>query len=95
MPQQFFDPIGNKCLCETSACAFTDTTRDIGNYTDPQATGTGNSGSGTAANTGTRGSAATQTSIPRQQSGADRKLAVQVGLSVALGVLAVMIALWA
>nr|CRX79102.1 hypothetical protein ls5930a1_00137 [Leucosporidium scottii] len=79
----FFDPIANTCLCTSDSCAFTDTTRPIGNYSS----GTGSDGSSSAA--------PSPTSIPRQTSAADKRLVIQVGLSVALGVAAVLIAKWA
>ncbi|GAA6018025.1 hypothetical protein JCM11491_000035 [Sporobolomyces phaffii] len=68
----FFNPQTNECLCSSSACAFTDSTKPIGNYsTNLGGDGTG----GVDANgnpTATRATAAERTAPVKQNGGASK-----------------------
>ena len=69
----FFNPQTNQCLCTSSDCAFTDTTKSIGNYS----TNLGGDGASASGSATQRASAAERTA-PVKQNGAGK-----VGASVA------------
>ncbi|SCV73021.1 BQ2448_6946 [Microbotryum intermedium] len=88
----FFDPVGNRCTCAATSCAFTDQTRPIGNYSTPLSDANSKTGAaGGSTSTSSRGSSM-QTSIPRQSSDAPQLL-TRVTLAVASAVATLLILL--
>ncbi|BGP43339.1 hypothetical protein JCM10449v2_007370 [Rhodotorula kratochvilovae] len=78
----FFDPIANRCTCDSDKCSFEDQTKPIGNYTTNLGGKSGASGASTA-------TAAQRTAPSKQNSGA----AGSAALSVLAGAVALVAAL--
>jgi len=80
----FFDPIANKCLCESSSCAFTDQTRPIGNYSE--------GGSGQIPTGSSSASSSEPTGYtPFNTSGGNKLGSGMVGGLVIMGLMAVLV----
>ncbi|GAA5834205.1 hypothetical protein JCM5353_006950 [Sporobolomyces roseus] len=73
----FFNPQTNQCLCTSSDCAFTDTTKSIGNYTTNLG---GDGASDGASGSATQRASAAERTAPVKQNGANgRSYASVVG----------------
>ncbi|GAA5963160.1 hypothetical protein JCM21900_002935 [Sporobolomyces salmonicolor] len=83
----WFNPQSNQCLCQSSSCSFTDTTRPIGNYS------TNLGGSGSDSGSGTQTAASAERTAPGINSAGRSTLSV-VGVigAVVAGAAAIMAA---